>query len=113
MKKALLVGAVVVVSFGLLLSAGCAKKSASAKEAIQNSQSLNTVQEKVDYLVKQAEAFYNSKEFQQAIETAQYVLSNLDSKSQSAVSLIEKAKTQLQAAAQKAVGDVSNKVFGK
>ena len=113
MKKVLLLGIVICLSFGVLLGVGCTKKSGSASEAIQNSQSLKTVQEKADYLMKQAQAFYNSQEFQQAIQTAQYVLSNLDKNSQAAKDLIEKAKAQLQAAAQKAVGDVSNKLFGK
>ena len=97
----------------MLLGVGCTNKSGSTSEAIQNSQALKTVQEKADYLIKQAEAFYNSKEFQKAIETAQYVLSNLDANSQPAKDLIEKAKAQLQAAAQKVAGDVSNKLFGK
>ena len=113
MKKTLGLGMVICLSLGMFLGAGCAKKSASASEAIQNSQALKTVQEKVDYLVQQADAFYNSKEFQQAVETAQYVLSNLDKNSQAAKDLIEKAKTQLQAAAKKAVGDVGNKLLGK
>jgi len=113
MKKVLLSGMVICLIFGMILSVGCTKKSGSASEAIQNSQSLNTIREKADYLIKQAEAFYNSKEFQQAIQTAQYVLSNLDKNSQPAKDLIEKAKAQLQATAQKAVGDVSNKLFGK
>ncbi|MFH0826792.1 MAG: hypothetical protein V1923_02730 [Candidatus Omnitrophota bacterium] len=113
MKKALLLGIVMCLSFGMLLNAGCTKKSGSASEAIQNSQALQTIQEKVNYLIQQAEAFYNSKEFQQVIETAQHVLSNLDKDSQRAKDLIEKAKAQLQAAAQKAVGDISNKLFRK
>jgi hypothetical protein len=113
MKKILFFGLIVCVSFGLFLSAGCEKKAGSASEAIQNSQVMKTVQEKADYLVKQANVFYNSKEFQQAIQTAQYVLSNLDNNSQAAKDLIAKAKTQLQSAAQKAMGDASNKLFGK
>lgn len=113
MRKTLLLGAVICLSCGMFLSAGCTKKSASPNEAIQSSQTLKTVQEKAGYLIKQAEAFYNSKEFQKAVDTAQYVLSNLDSNYQPAKDLIEKAKAQLQAVAQKAVGDVSNKLFGK
>ena len=113
MKKLLLLAIAVCVSCGTLLSAGCTKKSGTASEAIQNSQSLKTVEEKANYLIKQAEAFYNSKEFQQAVETAQYVLSSLDKNSQPAKDLIEKAKAQLQAAAQKAVVDAKNKLFGK
>jgi hypothetical protein len=113
MKTALIIGVVLCFSFSVFLSAGCTKKAGSASEAIQNSQALKTVQEKADYLIKQAQGFYNSKEFQKAIETAQYVLSNLDKNFQPAKDLIEKAKTQLQAAAQKAVGDVGNKLFGQ
>lgn len=112
MKRLLLLAIVVGLGFGLLLNCGCTKKAASSSEAIQNAQALKTVQEKVDYLMNQAEAFYNSKEFQQAIKTAQYVLSNLDRNSQAAKDLIERAKAQLQAAAQKAAGDVSKKLLG-
>lgn len=113
MKKALLLGIVFCLSSVMFLSAGCTKKAGSANEAIQNSQSLKTVEEKANYLIEQAEAFYNSKEFQQAIQTAQHVLSNLDKNSQPAKDLIEKAKAQLQATAQKAVGDMGNKLFNK
>jgi len=113
MKTALIIGVFICFSFGVLLSAGCTKKVGSSSEAIQSSQSLQNVQAKADYLIKQAEAFYSSKEFQQAIQTAQYVLSNLDKNSQPAKDLIEKAKAQLQAAAQKAVGDVRGKLLGQ
>jgi len=113
MKKALLLGVVICLSFGMFLNAGCTKKAASVSEAIQNSQALKTVEEKANYLVKQAEAFYSSKEFKQAIESAQYVLNNLDKNSVAAKDLIAKAKAQLASAAQKAASDATNKLFGK
>lgn len=113
MKKALFLGLVICLGCSVLLSAGCTKKSASAKEAIQNSQTFKTAQGKVNYLVSQAEVFYNSKEFQQAIEAAQYVLNNLDKKSQAAKNVLEKAKVQLQAVMQKAMSDASKKLRGK
>ena len=113
MKKALLLGVVVCLGFAVLLNVGCTKKAASVSEAIQNSQALKTVEEKANYLVKQAEAFYNSKEFKQAIESAQYVLNNLDKNSVAAKDLIAKAKAQLASAVQKAAGDVKTKLFGK
>jgi ABC-type transporter Mla subunit MlaD len=113
MRKALLLGIAVCLSFGLFLNAGCAKKSASSGEAIQNSQSLKTTQEKVNYLVGQAQAFMDSKEYREAIDTAQYVLNNLDKNSQQAKDLIEKAKTQLQAVAQKAIEDAKKNLLGK
>ncbi|MCM8773491.1 MAG: hypothetical protein NC820_01990 [Candidatus Omnitrophica bacterium] len=99
--------------FLILISIGCTRKAASSQEAIKNAETLNTVQEKINYLIKQAEAFYNSKEFQQAIQIAQYILNNLDKDSHSAKDLIEKAKVQLKATAEKAVEDVKNKILGK
>jgi predicted ATP-dependent endonuclease of OLD family len=113
MRKIAILGLILCMSSGLLFFAGCAQKSGSVSEAIQNSQALQSIKEKADYLVKQAQAFYNSKEYQQAIEVAQYILGKLDSNSQQAKSLIENAKAQLQAAAQKAAGDVTNKLLGK
>ncbi|MFA5355927.1 MAG: tetratricopeptide repeat protein [Candidatus Omnitrophota bacterium] len=112
MKKILFLGIIVCLGCGMFLATGCAKKAASASEAIQNSKTLKTVQEQADYLISQAQAFYNSKEFQQAIQAAQYVLANLDKNSQPAKDLIEKAKAQLQAIAQQTVGDVKSKIFG-
>ncbi len=113
MKKILFFGMVIFFSFLIFFNVGCAKKASSTSEAIQNSQSLNTVEAKADYLIKQAEAFYNSKEFQKAVETAQYVLNNLDKNSQPAKDLMEKAKVQLQAAAQRAASNAGKKLFGK
>lgn len=113
MKKVLILAMVICFASAMFLSAGCAKKAASASEAIQNSEVYKTAQEKVNYLVEQAKAFYNSKDYQQAVSVAQYVLAKLDSNSQQAKDLLEKAKAQLQAAAEKAMGDVSNKLFGK
>jgi len=113
MKKILLVATIFCLAAGIFLSAGCVKKANSVSEAIQNSEALKTIQEKASYLIKQAEIFYNSKEFQQAIQIAQYVLNSVDKNSQAAKDLIEKAKAQLQAVAQKAAGDVSSKLLGK
>jgi hypothetical protein len=113
MQNVLLLLIIVCLSCGTLLNAGCTKNSGSPSEAIQSSQALQTVKEKADYLIQQANAFLNAKDYQKAIDTAQYVLNNLDKNSQPAKDLIEKAKSMLQGAAQKAVGDVSNKLLGK
>lgn len=91
---------------------GCAKKAASSQEAIQKSQSMPTTPQKVDYLTQQANAFINSKEYQQAVDTAQYVLANLDKNSQAAKAALEKAKADLTAAAQKATSDAKNSLGG-
>jgi hypothetical protein len=89
-----------------LLVAGCAqKKAASSSEAIDSAQAMKTVEEKVDYLVGQAQAFYNSKEYKDAVTTAQYVLTNLDKESRKALEILEKAKKDMAGAAQKALDD--------
>lgn len=108
MKKKL----IVIVSI-LFIGAsiwGCTQKAANSSEAIQAAQAKQTVDQKVSYLVSQANAFVSSKEFDEAIKTAQYILSNLDKDSAAAQSIIEKAKAEMQKAAQAAVSDVKDKL---
>jgi hypothetical protein len=99
MKKTyILVVACIMLSFVL---AGCgAQKAESSRAAIDATKAMQTVQEKTDYLVSQAKAFYNSKDFQGAVDIAQHILRYLDKDSQAAKDLLEKAKAQLQAQAQ-------------
>jgi hypothetical protein len=81
--------------------AGCgAQKAETSRAAIDATKAMQTVQEKTDYLVSQAKAFYNSKDFQGAVDIAQYVLRYLDKDSQAAKDLLTKAKDQLTAQAQ-------------
>ena len=98
------VAAVALVA-GVSAAVGCAKKAASSAEAIQHAQVLSTPQQKADYLVGQARAFLNSKEYQEAIKTAQHVLASIDANSQAARDLLEKAKAQLAGKAKAAAGD--------
>ena len=95
------------------LSVGCAQnpKESSSQASIQKAQSIASPQEKADYLVGQARAFYNSKQFQDAVNTAQYVLQYVDKDSASAKSLLEKAKTDLMEAG-KAKADEVKKQLG-
>lgn len=112
MKKILYIGVTVIVIAGLSI-AGCAQKAApvaTSQEAISQSKTLATAQEQAKYLISQANSFINSKKFQDAITTAQYVLSNLDKNSLDAKSLLEKAKAELAKAAQSAVTDVKKKL---
>jgi outer membrane PBP1 activator LpoA protein len=111
MKKNLVWILMVWVAVGFML-AGCTKKAASSDQAIANTQSMKTVQEKAYYLVAQANTFYKSKEFQQAIDAAQYVLSNLDKNSQQAKSLIEKAKAELTKLGQQKLDQLKGKISG-
>ncbi|MCX5666665.1 MAG: hypothetical protein NT036_06505 [Candidatus Omnitrophica bacterium] len=94
-----------------LVLVGCgANKEASSSAAIEKSQALATVQQKVDYLAGQAKAFINSKQYDQAVSTAQYILSNLDSNSQQARSLISQAKDALAIQAKAKVDEAKKKL---
>lgn len=114
MRKSRLAVVAVALVLSLALS-GCTKKAASSQEAISNTRSMQTLQEKVDYLVAQAKAFYNSKDYQQAVDISQYILARLDNTSAQAKDILAKAKEQLKAAVDKASAGVKNKinVFGK
>ncbi|MBD3265015.1 MAG: hypothetical protein GF375_07920 [Candidatus Omnitrophica bacterium] len=103
MDKILTVFTVSFLVFGLSI-AGCSQKSPSSSEAIEAAKAMETVEKKVDYLIGQAKVFYNSEEFQQAIDIGQYILSSLDKDSEQAKSLLQKAKEALSAKAQEAVG---------
>lgn len=76
-----------------------AKKAASGQEAIEQSITLATAQKKAAYLIQQAKAFYNLKDFQGTIAIAQYILTNVDKASQEAKNLLQKAKDTLEAIA--------------
>ena len=95
---------VVLTSICLLASLviiGCGtKKAESGKAAIDVSKGMATAEEKVDYLMAQAQAFYKSKEFQDAIDITQYVLRYLDRESVEAANLFKQAKKDLAAQAQ-------------
>jgi hypothetical protein len=112
MKKTFVLVMVFCLFAGLMLFGCGPKKAATVDEALNSANSLPDVKQKADYLVGQANAFYNSKEFQQAIQLAQYVVNNVDANSQKAKSLIEKAKADLAKAANSAVSNLKQKVSG-
>ncbi|PIQ83435.1 MAG: hypothetical protein COV75_07310 [Candidatus Omnitrophica bacterium CG11_big_fil_rev_8_21_14_0_20_63_9] len=95
--------AVAIASVGVM--AGCAKQAASSSEAIQHAKTLKAPEQQTDYLVSQAQAFMNSKDYQEAIKTAQYVLSSVDVRSQAATDLLGQAKAKLATDAQAVIGN--------
>lgn len=110
MKRFLAV-AISLVLLSSMVLVGCGpKREASSQDAIKKIQTMATAKEKVDYLVGQAQAFYNSKDFQGVIDVAQYILSYLDKESLAAKDLITKAKNALAAEAQKAVDKVKGSI---
>ncbi|MFO8052886.1 MAG: hypothetical protein R6U54_02860 [Candidatus Omnitrophota bacterium] len=75
---------------------GCSQpKTKSTNDVLKTAESLEAVGEKVDYLVDQAKDFYNSGKFQKSISISQYILDQLDSDSQTAKNLLERAKEAL------------------
>lgn len=111
MYKGFLFLLVVGLVFGSMVGCG-PKKEGSSREAIDVAGTMQTVQEKTDYLISQAKAFYNSDDFQNAIDICQYILSTLDRDSQAAKDLLEKAKDALAAHAQKAVEGIKSNLPG-
>ncbi len=112
MKKVFTVVVIACLAVSLSL-AGCAPaKAASSQEAIQKSQTMETVKQKTDYLVTQAKAFYNTKQYQDVVTLTQYVVQKIDATSQEAKALLEKAKTEMMADMKKAAEEMKKKFSG-
>lgn len=110
----ILIGCLVLVG---LTAAGCEQKptAQNAQEAIDHAKTKQTIDSQVDYLADQARGFINSKEYEDAIQIANYILTNLDQDSKAARDILEKAKAQMQKTAQGAIDDVKkemNNVLG-
>jgi len=84
----------------------------TSKVAIEASKAMQTVKDKVNYLIGQAKSFYSSKKFQDVINVSQYILTNLDKNSKQAQSLLERARNQIAAMAQKKADEVRAKISG-
>ncbi|MCK5179882.1 MAG: hypothetical protein KAR32_10160 [Candidatus Omnitrophica bacterium] len=89
---------------------GCGQKAKSSSEAIELSKAKATVEAQAKYLIQQANGFINSDQFDEAIKTAKYVLSNLDSKSTAAQGIIEKAQAELKEIANQKIQEVKGKL---
>lgn len=115
MKRGALVLVAAVLCASVALTGCGAPKEASGQAAIQKSQTMATVQQKTDYLIGQAKAFMNSKDYDQAITIVQHVLNRVNSDSQEARALLEKARAEVTGQAGKAVEDVKKAFanFGK
>lgn len=114
MKKTALFLLVVCVAAGMSL-AGCAQKpeSSNASEAINTASSMATAQEQAKYLVKEANAFINSQQFDEAVKAAKYVLSKLDPESAEAKSILEKAKAEIKKLAEAKAAEMKDKLSSK
>ncbi len=104
----------VMVCFVIALSlVGCAPaKAGSSQEAIQKSETLETVKQKTDYLINQAKAFYNTKQYQDVVTLTQYVIQKIDATSQEAKALLERSKTEMMAEMKKAAEEMKKQFSG-
>lgn len=110
MKKMIL-GLSVLLLISFFMLSGCSpKKAESSKEALDTAKGMETVDEKINYLEKQANAFYKAKEYKEAIQISQYIISELDKNSEAAKSMISDAKEQLEKEAKSSAEDMSNKL---
>ena len=89
---------------------GCGQRAQSSGEAIELSKAKVTVEAQAKYLIQQANGFVNSDNFDEAIKTAKYVLSNLDANSTTAKGIIEKAQAELKKLAEQKMADVKGKL---
>ncbi|MDX9701982.1 MAG: hypothetical protein RBU23_02950 [Candidatus Auribacterota bacterium] len=112
MKK-LIASTVIAIAFIPVMLTGCGeKKQDSASAAIEKSKEFQTVEQKANYLIGQAEKFYKANEYKEAVTTAQHVLSQLDKESSKAKKILEDAKSGLAEEAQKAAGGLKDAVKG-
>ncbi|MDP8252874.1 MAG: hypothetical protein P9X27_00525 [Candidatus Kaelpia aquatica] len=113
MKNSISAALLVCLTFSILI-AGCSKQcsAASGLEAIDTAKTLGTTQEKISYLATAAKALYESEKFQDVVNISQYILTYLDSDSQIARDLLDKAQAKLAEMVQEGVSGLSNKLTG-
>ncbi len=89
---------------------GCSQqpKAANSSQAIQQAQTKSTIEEKAKYLVDQAQAFLKSKQYEDAMASAQYVLLQLDQNSKAAQDILAKAQKELTKQAQEGMQKVQD-----
>ena len=110
MAKTLSALLIICLAFGLLITGCGPKKEASSAAAIDVAKTMETVQQKAEYLMAQAKAFYNSKEYDEAIKSAQYILRYLDKDSSAAREMIQKAQDAITAQAKAAAEELKKKL---
>jgi hypothetical protein len=107
-------GFLAVMALSGLVLYGCGRggtpPAANSAQAVQTSKTIESKPDQINYLLGQATHFLDSKEYQQALDTANYILTKLDSNSDSAKTVVMKAKSGLQKTAQSAVTDIKKKL---
>ncbi|MCM8812855.1 MAG: hypothetical protein NC924_02820 [Candidatus Omnitrophica bacterium] len=88
-----------------------AQQPQTSEQAIGVAETLKTAQAKKDYLIQQAQMFYQSKQFQYCMDVAQHILAKIDTNSGEAKSLLSQAKEQLVSTAGGKVAEVKNSLL--
>ncbi|MFH1092548.1 MAG: hypothetical protein V1739_00175 [Candidatus Omnitrophota bacterium] len=88
------------------------KAAKTADEAINFAKTLKSVQGKKDYLLTQAQALYNSKELEEVVGIAKYVLAYVDKDAAKAKQLLEKATQDLEAMTRGGIDQAAKKIEG-
>ena len=109
MKKATITLVIVCIAFSTAL-VGCGpKKVATPKEAIETAKTMDATKARENYLVAQAKAFYEAKDYKGAIELSKYVINFVDKNSKSARGILQKAKEDLSAQMRQAAKELKKK----
>ena len=88
-----------------LAMVGCeAKKADTGTDAIEQAKTMKTVDAKKEYLLDQAQAFINAREFQYAVDVIKYTLKNVDANSEEAKKLLSKAQSAMMVQMQRIKG---------
>jgi len=95
MKRSLITAIVICMVAGLAVTGCGTRKASTGKEAIKIAGTMDTKEKQEEYLEKQARMFFEDKEFQQAVEISQYVLTDLNEGSEGAKRLIAKAQNAM------------------
>jgi len=95
MKRILTLTVAVMIMTGSLAYAETQMEALAAKEAIAQAGELATVEQQVEYLLKQGEAFFENQRFSEARSVAEYILLKLDNEQEEAVQLLSRANQNI------------------
>jgi vacuolar-type H+-ATPase subunit H len=98
------------ICIGLALAACSPKKAATSEEAITIAGAMETTEEKVDYLIFQAKAFFESEQYKDAAASARHVLKKLDADSEEARKIFEEARKKTGTAFENILSDVKDTI---
>lgn len=88
------------------------KVAKTADEAIKFAKTLESVNQKKDYLLAQAQSLYDSEELEEVVQIAKYVLEYVDNDAALAKQLLEKATQDLEAMARGGIDQAAKKIEG-